>query len=179
MNIHKFLRRLLVAFLFLIFPMMANSTPSPTPSDQVLVRLVGPYGLPRPVVSVPRVVKTDAEWQKQLGQKAYEVLCAKGTEAPFCGNLLDNHKKGIYFCAGCDLPLFSSQSKFHSGTGWPSFFKPYASENIVTQSDRSLGMNRDEILCARCGGHLGHVFSDGPPPTGERYCLNSTALIFR
>ncbi|KAB2643871.1 MAG: peptide-methionine (R)-S-oxide reductase MsrB [Verrucomicrobia bacterium] len=128
---------------------------------------------------VPRVVKTDEEWKKELGEKVYKILRARGTEPPFCGNLLDNHQEGIYFCAGCDLPLFSSASKFHSGTGWPSFFQPYAPENIVTQHDTSHGMVRDEILCARCGGHLGHVFPDGPPPTGLRYCLNAAALIFR
>lgn len=148
-------------------------------SETVSVRLVGPNGLPGPVVSVPRVIKTNAEWKKQLSPAAYEVLRAQGTEAPFCGNLLDNHEKGIYFCAGCELPLFSSASKFQSGTGWPSFFQPYAPENIITRSDHSHGMIRDEILCARCGGHLGHVFSDGPPPTGLRYCLNAAALFFK
>ncbi len=101
-------------------------------SNAVAVRLVGQDGLPGPVVTVPRVIKTDQEWREQLGQKAYEILRAKGTEAPFCGNLLDNHQDGIYFCAGCGLPLFSSGSKFQSGTGWPSFFQPYAKENIVT-----------------------------------------------
>lgn len=150
-----------------------------TSSPPVAVRLVGPDGKPGPVTKVPRVVKTDVEWEKQLGTAAYRVLRAKGTEAPFCGNLLDNHKEGVYFCAGCDLPLFSSGSKFHSGTGWPSFYQPYAKENITELKDSSHGMIRTEILCTRCGGHLGHVFNDGPPPTGLRYCLNSVSLIFR
>jgi methionine-R-sulfoxide reductase len=150
-----------------------------TSSPTVAVRLVGPDGKPGPVTEVPRVVKTDVEWEKQLGPAAYRVLRAKGTEAPFCGNLLDNHKEGVYFCAGCDLPLFSSGSKFHSGTGWPSFYQPYAKENITELKDSSHGMIRTEILCTRCGGHLGHVFNDGPPPTGLRYCLNSVSLIFR
>lgn len=147
-------------------------------SETVAVRLVGPEGLPGPLTLVPRVSKSDSEWKKELSPTAYEVLRAKGTEAPFCGNLLDYHEKGIYYCAGCQLPLFSSRSKFHSGTGWPSFFEPYAPENIITEVDKSHGMVRDEILCARCGGHLGHVFRDGPPPTGLRYCLNEAALVF-
>jgi methionine-R-sulfoxide reductase len=168
----------LMAFSFqsLVFSLFAMTPSSP---NDIAVRLVAPDGLPGPVIMVPRVVKSDKDWKKQLGQKAYEILRAKGTEPPFCGNLLDNHQDGIYFCAGCDLPLFSSSSKFQSGTGWPSFFQPYAKENIVTHRDTSYGMVRDEILCARCGGHLGHVFPDGPPPTGLRYCLNGAALIFR
>lgn len=160
-------------FLFTFFTAMAFSI------DTVSVRLAGPNGLPGPIITVPRVIKTDAEWKKQLSPKAYEVLRAQGTEARFCGNLLDNHQQGIYFCAGCDLPLFSSAAKFESGTGWPSFFQPYAPENIIIQPDHSYGMVRDEILCARCGGHLGHVFADGPAPTHKRYCLNSAALVFK
>lgn len=154
---------------------MTDSTTNTT----VSVRLVGPDGQPGPVVSSPRVIKTDAEWEKQLGPATYRILRAKGTEPAFCGNLLDNHKEGVYFCAGCGLPLFSSGAKFNSGTGWPSFFQPYAKENITELRDSSFGMTRTEILCARCGGHLGHVFEDGPAPTGLRYCLNSAALIFK
>jgi len=150
-----------------------------SPSSTVEVCLVGPGGKPGPVTSMPRVVKTDAEWEKQLGPSVYRILRAKGTEAPFCGNLLDNHREGVYFCAGCDLPLFSSGSKFHSGTGWPSFYQPFAKQNIDELRDASHGMVRTEILCTRCGGHLGHVFDDGPAPTGLRYCLNSAALVFR
>lgn len=147
--------------------------------NRILVRLLATEGKPGPTISISRVIKSDEEWKNQLGQKAYEILRAQGTEPPFCGTLVDNDQEGIYFCAGCALPLFSSNSKFDSGTGWPSFFTPFAQENIVTRSDTSHGMNRDEILCTRCEGHLGHVFPDGPPPTGERYCLNGTALVFR
>jgi methionine-R-sulfoxide reductase len=148
-------------------------------NNSVSVRSIGADGKPGTVVESPPVVKTDAQWEKQLGPEAYRILRAKGTEAPFCGTLLDNHKEGVYFCAGCNLPLFSSGSKFHSGTGWPSFYEPFAKENITELKDSSHGMIRTEILCTRCGGHLGHVFDDGPPPTGLRYCLNSLALLFR
>jgi peptide methionine sulfoxide reductase msrA/msrB len=134
-------------------------------------QLVGP-------VQSSKVVKTDAEWQKQLTPKQYQIARAKGTEPAFCGLLLDNKEPGVYSCICCGLPLFSSDSKFHSGTGWPSFFQPVARENVVEQVDRSHGMMRTEVLCARCGGHLGHVFNDGPPPTGLRFCLNSESITF-
>jgi methionine-R-sulfoxide reductase len=129
-------------------------------------------------VEMPRVVKSDEEWLKQLGPEAYKVVRAKGTERPFCGTLLDNKKDGVYACVGCALPLFSSDAKFNSGTGWPSFFKPVAEGNVVVEVDRAYGMVREEILCGRCGGHLGHVFDDGPPPTGKRHCVNSESLKF-
>jgi len=134
-------------------------------------KLVGP-------VESARVVKTDEEWLKQLGPAAYKIVRAKGTERPFCGTLLDNKKEGVYACAGCNLPLFSSDAKFNSGTGWPSFFKPVGEGNVAVEVDRSHGMVRTEILCARCGAHLGHVFDDGPPPTGHRHCVNSESLKF-
>ncbi len=134
-------------------------------------RLVGP-------IEAPRVEKTDAEWRAQLTAEEFAIARGKGTERPFCGTLLDNHREGVYACVCCKLPLFGSKTKFHSGTGWPSFFAPIGDENVVTHVDRSHGMVRTEILCARCDCHLGHVFEDGPPPTGLRYCVNSESLIF-
>jgi methionine-R-sulfoxide reductase len=134
-------------------------------------KLVGP-------VDSPRVVKSDEEWQKLLPAETYKIVRGKGTERPFCGNLLDNHQEGTYACVGCGLPLYSSESKFTSGTGWPSFFKPVGDGNILYDRDEGHGMVRTEIMCARCGGHLGHVFEDGPQPTGKRHCVNSESLKF-
>ncbi len=134
-------------------------------------KLVGP-------IAMDRVVKTDAEWRAQLTEEEYRIARGKSTEAPFCGTLLDNHREGVYTCVCCGLPLFASTAKFHSGTGWPSFFQPIAAENVANHEDRSYGMRRTEILCTRCDAHLGHVFSDGPRPTGLRFCLNSASLVF-
>jgi methionine-R-sulfoxide reductase len=127
---------------------------------------------------MPRVEKSDAEWRAQLTPQQFQIARAKGTERPFCGTLLDNKKVGVYTCVCCNLPLFASDSKFNSRTGWPSFFQPIADENIVEEADDAFGMRRTEILCARCDCHLGHVFPDGPPPTGLRYCVNSESLTF-
>lgn len=134
-------------------------------------RLVGP-------VNVHEDRRTDDEWRQTLSPEQFRILRHQGTERPFCGTLLDNKKQGVYTCAGCGLPLFTSDAKFNSGTGWPSFFQPIAPGNVLDRSDDSHGMSRDEIVCARCGGHLGHVFPDGPRPTGLRYCLNSESLNF-
>jgi methionine-R-sulfoxide reductase len=134
-------------------------------------QLVGP-------VEVAHIVKTDKEWRDQLTPEQFQIARGKGTERPFCGTLLDNKHQGVYGCVCCGLPLFASGAKFNSGTGWPSFFQPVAEENIVTHEDRSYGMVRIEILCARCDAHLGHVFDDGPDPTGLRYCVNSESLVF-
>ena len=128
--------------------------------------------------TIPKVVKSNEDWKKELSADEYYVLREKGTERAFTGDLWDNKKKGIYTCAGCNLPLFESDTKFKSGTGWPSFYQPVNKENIIEDSDYSLGMERVEVLCARCDGHLGHVFPDGPKPTGLRYCINSVSLNF-
>jgi methionine-R-sulfoxide reductase len=148
------------------------------PQKTVTVRLIGPDGSLTGPISVPKVIKTDAEWRKILTDQQYRIARGKGTEAAFCGTLLDNHREGIYHCVCCQLPLFSSSAKFNSGTGWPSFFQPIAKENVSLMQDNSFGMVRTEILCARCDGHLGHVFDDGPRPTGLRFCLNSASLTF-
>ena len=123
-----------------------------------------------------KVEKTDAEWREELTPEQYEVLRRQGTERPFTGKYWNVKDDGMYHCAGCGAPLFSSDTKFESGTGWPSFYEPAVAENVEVRTDTSHGMIRTEVRCGSCGGHLGHVFDDGPNPTGLRYCINSCAL---
>lgn len=125
-----------------------------------------------------KVVKTDEEWQKSLTPEQFKILRKSGTEPAFCGVNLEHKGEGVYNCVGCDLPLFKATGKFDSGTGWPSFYEPYEIGNVWYHTDRAFGMDRTEILCSRCDGHLGHVFDDGPPPTHLRYCINGTVLKF-
>jgi peptide-methionine (R)-S-oxide reductase len=128
---------------------------------------------------IEKIHKTDEEWKKILTPEQYNVLRKQGTERAWTGKLNENKAKGTYVCAGCGLPLFSSDAKFDSGTGWPSFWQPIKPENVGTEIDRSFFSTRTEVHCARCGGHLGHVFPDGPKPTGLRYCMNSVSMDFK
>ena len=153
----------------------------------LLASVAGMFGLaalrmlkPSPARSAGKfeIEKSDAEWRARLTPQQYEILRNQGTERPWSSALLKEHRKGVFACAGCDLPLFSSETKFESGTGWPSFYRPL--ENAVgTIEDRSDGMVRTEVHCRRCGGHLGHVFDDGPKPTGLRYCIDGFGLTFK
>ena len=156
----------------------APAQPAANDAPKVAVHVFDKKGKLRGPITMPAVRLSEQEWRKRLTDEQFRILRKSGTERAFCGTLLDNKQEGVYCCAGCALPLFSSDAKFKSGTGWPSFFQPVAKPNIEERADNSYGMRRVEILCARCEGHLGHVFRDGPEPTGLRYCLNSESLTF-
>lgn len=171
--------------MYIAMPPRNQAKPRTPPNTQpgeaamVTVRVFNSGGQLTEPVSMAKVVRTEEEWKKRLTPEQYRVARSSGTEQAFCGNLLDNKKEGAYTCVCCQLPLFASNAKFNSGTGWPSFFQPICKENVTEKSDDAYGMVRVEINCARCDAHLGHVFEDGPrDKTGLRFCLNSESLEF-